>query len=350
MSAPVFAMDAHPAPPPAAPCSLSLVENAFVTPFNRGRAGSVARSRVTWVTGAVHRDNGHLVRSSQRPWSTFNLSGRLPVDPAHVLRQSGARRLSGTWLYGGHWAHHFGHFLLETLPNLWPDPTARTFAGLLFHRSPAGQVPPAGAGGGTSAPTLTSWQKALLRLAGYRNPKIRIIRSLPVDVDAVAIPERPVLLKAWARPEAATVWDRVGQAVDTGAVGGRVFLSRRRFHINHGYSVASARSTAQWDNHLEAEFATAGFTVVHPETLPIEEQVAFVRGADVIAGSAGSALHLAAFARSGSAIIEIGDARSSTTPLPTQTTINAARSHRSAFVGYQDQRRLRAVLHTLNSS
>lgn len=258
-----------------------------------------------------------------------------------------ASRVLGSTAGTGHTTS--GTSFLKTLPNLWPDPSTEPVTGLLFHRSPAGHVPRPGKGGGTSAPTLPAWQRALLRLAGYRDTKIRIVRSRPAEVVALKVPERPVALKAWARPEAAALWERIGQAAETLSPRSRVYLSRSHFHRVHNYDPAAARSTPAWDDHLEAAFTAAGFTVVHPETLPLEEQLAIVRGADVIAGQAGSALHLTAFAHSGSTVIEIGDTRSPAAPLAAQATINAVRMHRSAFVGSQDRERLQAILWMLRT-
>ncbi len=76
--------------------------------------------------------------------------------------------------------------------------------------------------------------------------------------------------------------------------------------------------------------------MVHPETLPVEEQIRLAAGADVLAGSAGSAMHLAVFGPSGRRVIEIGDERTPDRTGLMQTVVNAALGHRQAHIPYGD--------------
>jgi capsular polysaccharide biosynthesis protein len=99
-----------------------------------------------------------------------------------------------------------------------------------------------------------------------------------------------------------------------------------------------------WDSYLDRVFADHGFAVVHPETLDIADQVRLAGGAQLLAGSAGSALHLAVFGPPGRAVLEIGDPRSPDHPVPMQTVVNAARGHRALHVPYDDSAALEAAL------
>jgi capsular polysaccharide biosynthesis protein len=76
--------------------------------------------------------------------------------------------------------------------------------------------------------------------------------------------------------------------------------------------------------------------VVHPETLPITEQIELVRGARVLAGLSGSALHLSAFAEPGTQVLTVGDRRDLGKPMPAQTMLDEACGHRSMFVRGDD--------------
>ena len=95
---------------------------------------------------------------------------------------------------------------------------------------------------------------------------------------------------------------------------------------------------------LDRTFRDAGFAIVTPEELSITEQVSLVAGAEIVAGSAGSALHLSAVARPGSRILEIGDSRSPRRRLATQRLIDAAAGHMTAYVPYQDLAALEEIL------
>ena len=55
-------------------------------------------------------------------------------------------------------------------------------------------------------------------------------------------------------------------------------------------------------------------------------------GARVVAGAAGTALHLAAFSPAGTRVIEIGDDRSRTWPMPMQLVIDTVRGHQHAYI------------------
>ncbi len=98
------------------------------------------------------------------------------------------------------------------------------------------------------------------------------------------------------------------------AVGGRgddplIYLSRSSFHGGNA-GARRARTDQARDARLDAIFAEAGFRIVHPETLPIGQQIEMVRGAQVLAGLSGSALHLSAFAEPGTRVLIVGDRRS----------------------------------------
>ena len=250
--------------------------------------------------------------------------------------------MSGTWLFGGHWSGHFGHFLLESLTSLWPEPSK--VDGLLFLRS--FRTDPKSSGPAYREQSLKPWHVDLLDLAGYGGLPVMTVQKKRVGVERLLVPSRSVSLLEWALPEAASLWRRMSERVPAAAGGARkIFLSRSGFHqTTSGWHV---RSTADWDEQLDREFSAAGFQVMRPEDLSIRDQIAAIRSADVIAGAAGSALHLSAFARSGTRVLEVGDKRSDGPPQPTQQLIDASCGHTTAFVGQGDSRALTAVLKQL---
>jgi len=327
-------------------CEVVDVADAFLTPFSNGQ-GHILDGKLNWVTGAVHDSEGLLVPASQRLWSRDRPHAPVPVDPARVQVRDDIRRLQGSWLYGGRWTHHFGHFFVETLTNLWPDPATAPVSGLLLHRSTRGGVARPGEGAGVTDTKVEPWQRDLLRLAGFGNIKIRVVRAQPVRVERLLVPAPPVVLSSFALPPAAAVWRRVSEAVGERGTSPRVYLSRRLFHAEREGSAKHVRFSADWEDVVEAAFAAAGFTVAHPERLPITEQIRIVRGADVLAGPSGSALHLSAFAEPGTRVLELGDVRSPTAPMASQRLIDAVSGHLTAFVGYENRAALTRILASL---
>lgn len=333
-----------PRPAPDRPAALEVVDDAVLTPFTRGRLRTPGGAPAA-MTGAVHDGAGRVVPASQRWWDGDRVTPAA-ADPDEVRVPERGPRLDGTWLYAGHWALHFGHFLTEVLTNLWPDPAEHEWSGIVAHRSFRGPVVPPPSGPGPQPIALRPWQVDLLALAGYGDLEVQVVRHRTARVERLVVPERPVVLKSWAAPEAAALWRRVSEAVGASGDAERVFLSRSAFHATTA-SARSDRSDAAWDTLLDEHFAAAGFAVVHPETLPIAEQIALVRGASVLAGPSGSGLHLSAFARAGTRVLEVGDQRSETAPMSSQRMVDAACGHLTAFVGYRDEAALSAALASL---
>lgn len=332
--------------PPGGPPRLVTVDDAVVTAYDRGGLRNDLRGPAGWIRGAVHDRDGLLVPASQRRWTGGRLS-RVAADPDRVDVPRRARRLEGTWLYAGHWAVHFGHLLVEHLTTYWPEPTAGPLAGplagIVVHRPP--HAPLRHPRRGLEVPRLAAWQRDLIELAGHDPDGLRIVHGRPLRVDRLVVPERPVLLTRWARPEAVALWQRVAEAVGFRGGDRRVYLSRTRFHTDARPD--RARVDQDRDRHLDDVFASAGFAVVHPETMSIAEQVAVVRGADVLAGLSGSAMHLSVFARPGSHVLTLGDARDPARPTRTQQVIDAACGHRVEFVAHGDRVGVERVLDEL---
>ena len=303
--------------------SVEEVPDAFLTTVKRGNL----RALVTpdrWLRGAVHDAEGRLVVSSQK---IGGLGGNQAVmaDPDRVPVRPRARRLSGTWLYGGHWIQHFGHFFTETVTTLWPD-LADSVEGIVFHSYMS------------RFRGITPWQTELMGLTSYAGLPVEIIEDEPLRVDRLLVPTRSVVVNGWAEPEAVAVWNAMtaasGGASSLDPSGPRIFFSRTAFNVGRRTLGRRVRTSVERDEALDAAFADAGFRVVAPETLPLVEQIRLAAGASVLAGSAGTALHLSAFAPAGVRVLELGDDRSPTVQVPHQLVVDAAREHPSAFVPY----------------
>jgi len=294
------------------------VPDAFLTRMTKGPLRT-AQPPNRWIRGAVHDASGALVEASQK---IGGLGGNqlAQADPARVKPRSDARRLEGTWLYGGHWIGHFGHFFTETLTTLWPEP--EPVAGLVFHAYFGGDV------------GIAPWQSQLVDLAGYPGDPIEVVDREPLRVERLRVPSRSVVVNGWAHPGAAAVWDRVVTAAGGPAPDAppRVYFSRTSFNAGLRAAGRPTRTTEERDRALDEVFGDAGFAVVTPEELPVIDQIRLAAGAEVLAGCAGTALHLSAFAPEGTRVIEIGDARSPDVQVPQQQVIDHLRRHPSVFL------------------
>ena len=302
------------------------VPSALLTAVRRGRLRALARPD-QWIRGAVHDGEGHLVVASQK---IGGLGGNqlVAADPPRVPGRPKARRLNGTWLYGGHWIGHFGHFFTETVTTLWPDRALQVgdVQGLVFHSY------------SNRFRGVSPWQRELMGLTAYGDLPVEVVDTDPVSVDRLLVPTRSIVVNGWAEPEAVAVWRRMaaaaGGATRLDPDGPRVFWSRTAFNAAQRADGAYVRTSAERDRTLDDVFGAAGFRVVAPEPLPVLEQIRLAAGASVLAGSAGTALHLSAFAPAGTRVLELGDDRSPDVQVPHQVAVDAACRHPSAFVPY----------------
>ncbi|WP_232679491.1 DUF563 domain-containing protein [Nocardioides sp. R-C-SC26] len=317
---------------------LQEVRSALLT---RVRQGPLRTAQVPtrWITGAVHDADGLLIPASQK---IGGLGGNelAQADPRRATARDDTPVLTGTHLYGGHWIGHFGHFMTETVTTLWPEREALgQIDGLVFHRY-----------SGRFAGVQT-WQQELLDLAGYGDLPVVVIDERPRRVERLVLPNRSVVVNGWAHEGAGRVWGRIAAAAATSQPegdGAKVFLSRRGFNARKRAEGATVRTSPQRDDRLDRVFGDAGFLVVEPESLALRDQVRLAAEASVLAGSAGTALHLAAFSPSSTRVIEIGDSRSPTVQVPHQRVIDTVGGHASAYVPHAiPVPRLRQVLRNL---
>jgi len=298
--------------------ALLTVDDAFLTRMSKGPLRT-AQPPNKWLRGAVYDADGRLIPASQKIGGLGGNQGA-QADPERARPKADAHRLTGTWMYGGHWIGHFGHFFTETVTTLWPED--QQVEGLVFHAYFGGDV------------GIKPWQSELMGLTGYGDLPIEVVDREPMRVERLVLPSRSVVVNGWAHAGAAAVWDRMVAAAGgpTADPSDHVFLSRTTFNAGLRAQGKPTRSTSERDSALDEVFAGAGYAVVTPEELPVLDQVRLAAGAKVLAGCAGTALHLAAFAPAGTRVIEIGDTRSPDVQVPQQQVIDHLRGHPSAFL------------------
>jgi len=292
------------------------VASALLTRVDHGALRTYGQSR-RFIRGAVYSGDGRLVPESQKlappgyPWVHADADRAKP--PARSVP------LSGNWLYGGHWAQHFGHFLIETMPTLWPS--VGQLDGIVFHkylRRPW---------------SVTEWQRELLGALGLADLPIEVVDRRPYLVERLVVPSRAVVPNAFVHPEALAVWQRIrAPYVDTTSTN-RLYLSRTRHNAETRASGKGRppRTSKTRDLELDATFGHAGFEVCFPEQLSLSHQFRLVANADVIAGLSGSALHMTAVAKPDVHVIEVGDRRSANRPSSMQVAIDRAYRRNTKF-------------------
>jgi capsular polysaccharide biosynthesis protein len=235
---------------------LLLVRNRFIVPdsyFARSTMRSLPADLITSVDTAEQ--------------GTF----RLKVDDAGIATQVGQY-----YFAGAAWGH-FGHFLLEGLSRWWllarlPEPVRAELRIVLYNDRP-----------------LPGWQLELLEGLGVAAERLLYLTE-PMRFERMIVPSVAYNLHCAAASVQADTWEHIGRSFDRGEGPARVYLSRARYNQNR---------VLIDETEVERRFQARGFTVLHPQELSIADQIASIRHARLIAGSAGSAMYLSAFARQG---------------------------------------------------
>lgn len=231
------------------------------------------------AAGSVHRATANEAAQYDPDFTSFpylrTRDGVLLFNPPDRTPEFGPTTV---WL-PFHATYNYGHFVLDALPSL----LAAEELGAL------GAMPPI-------APPLKRWQEELLALAF---PNLNLVRT---NAHVVRLQEALYASSMDNFLHAPTdivrrVRDRVLSGAPRGSASGprRIYLSRR------GWSMRVMLN----EEALEAALRARDFTVVHPEELPVVEQINLMRDAEVVVAPTGAGLANALFAPSEARVIEI---------------------------------------------
>ena len=269
-------------PPPNMGMVMRL-DNAVVT-------RAITRPKGERHSGAVYDSNGALVRQSQR----FPQAARKWCDPPLLAEALADGRQVERWLkraiYLGHAFTHFGHLLVETLPNLCWAREVDAEVPLLFHPFDARR---------RNVFTDIQYGAASRQLLGIAPERI-VMADIDLAVDELLLPPRACNVREGPLYDYRPVYRAMREAalreapVAAEPVARRVYLSRRL--LKRDARIANEAA-------VESRMVELGFAILYPERLGLEEQVRAVAEADLVVGVDGSALHLAAFMRAGAQML-----------------------------------------------
>jgi hypothetical protein len=200
-----------------------------------------------------------------------------PVLPSFLRRAdfADAEKLSGTYMFGGQFLHHFGHFLFETMARLWAfDALKGEVDGIVFF------VP-------RLQEDASPMHKAVFDLFGIDVPII--LMNHPMQIERLYVPRQGCGYGGFASGTPAFrrfMHDKLWRIRPKGE-GAKLYLTREAYGLKRGGIFA--------ENLLRNQLEAEGYTAYSPERESFEDQVATYLGASHILGPDSSAMHLVGF-------------------------------------------------------
>ncbi len=259
-----------------------IYRNCLATATRPEGAGRYRKNQ----NGALYDAQGQLIFCSLRNSSYADVKH---IAPSYVFMHEFANSpfFRGRYFYCGHFHGHFGHFLIETLPELYRAKTMSDGGKLLFHPFER-QVP-------RITLTFAHIQDALALL------EISPANLVFVDTDAffeeVEVHKRQVVINHAIDRSCLDAYRFMADRVEAArGYGDKIFLSRSRVGDSRGNDLS-----------FDTGMQKLGYTVVHPQELPLREQISIAKSARTLAGFDGSALHLSVFMQAGGVVEIIGN-------------------------------------------
>ncbi|MCZ4058020.1 glycosyltransferase 61 family protein [Pantoea sp. LMR881] len=163
----------------------------------------------------------------------------------------------------------FGHFLIEVLPDLWA-----------FHLIGIKNLKVA-----TSVKMNSAYLK-MLASVGIGSDQVVHIDG-PIKAKTVYVPSVMIQRRRYVDPTGRDIFERIKSLANLSKQ-----VDARRIYVSR--SRAPGRGLEN-EKAIEAIFEGFGFTIIHPQELPMEDQIKLFRDAKMIAGTGGSAMHNAIY-------------------------------------------------------
>jgi len=200
-------------------------------------------------------------------------------------------------IFGGVLMVGFGHVFLESLSRLWyvvkNKEDNRKIVFLKISK-------------------ISEFHYEFLRLLGIPKERIEIIDK-PTQFSKVVIPDETIYALYGYKKEYNIVFDEIRKNV-VPKNDKKIYLTRTQLKEHYDEN----------EEFFEQFYEKRGYKIIAPETLPLEEQIAYVSGADEIVTTAGTLSHFALFMDYNKKIVIFN--RKQSRPLIPQFIVNEARN------------------------
>ncbi|MGN6578252.1 MAG: glycosyltransferase family 61 protein [Nocardioides sp.] len=236
---------------------------------------SLAPGQLAWSRHLILPDT---FRHNQRP--TFGNRQLASYDARHARVPSPLptrTHLPGAWFYLDSEARgHFGHATTEQLSRLWAWKAAKAaepeLKALMFR----------------GRRDFHAYERDLYAAAGVDPDDLVCLDNATVTVERLYAATPMFSQPEYVHPDVPALWETVGAGLAAQAPE-RAYP--RRFFVSRRLDKRACENGPE----VEALFTAHGFTIVYPEDYPLAEQARLFRGAEVIAGYAGSGMFTSMF-------------------------------------------------------
>lgn len=244
--------------------------------------GRINRRNIPEELFQVRHEGGQLLLTEQKELipDSYLRYRSLPIDLLEVISEdeiylrdplNSVRKETGRFLLLGNFSmNHFGHMIIESLARLWPVlEIDLSQIQLVVYQS-----------------ELNSDAIQYLKALNIAVDQIYFLTK-PTQFENLIVPSSPYLLHRQNSPLMDRIWRKIGRSFPPAEHSPeRIYISRSRFKKWRNLENEEA---------VEQLFSSRGFEIVHPQELPLNQQISLIRAADHVAGCIGSGSYSCAF-------------------------------------------------------
>lgn len=204
----------------------------------------------------------------------------------------------------------FGHFLLEHMNRAYValDKKYKRAKFVLVNNKDVSPVP--------------NYMFELLELLGVRRENILVLNET-TQFRRVYVPDQGFNIPVYSSDAFGKMYDAIAKNVKTPREKyEKIYVSRTAMQTRRTYG----------EGVVQKIFEKNGYKIIWPEKLPLSQQIGLVKNARVLAGCAGTALHLALFMKSGGVVVQIKRNRQAKCNADIQNLINDTKGLNGVFI------------------
>lgn len=204
----------------------------------------------------------------------------------------------------------FGHFLLEHMNRLYAlmDKEYKNRKVVLINDKGLEKIP--------------NYIFNFIELFGIKRDNI-IILDTTTQFKSVCVPSQGFNARLYTSDSFAQTFDRIAKNIPDEEIYDKIYVSRAQLDKLH---------KTLGEEKVQRVFEKNGFKIIYPEKLPLASQIALVKNCKVLAGCAGTALHLALFMKPGGTVISIKRNRRPACNAMIQNNVNNTKQLDGVFI------------------